>query len=468
MAKLKLLVGSLAFVAFSASAFYTDAVPPAVYKTVGGVGYLSASASDISFANGIRSKISGAGSLAKVALAGGGGDIPVAYKFAATAGKAAASLAFGWPGAMLLAGGLAYQYFTDNGLIVEDGIWKKNVPGSCAIVTGCPQFYTRFSTYHFMYNTAGTYVNSPLAKTQLGSCEAAYAMAPYWLRDLGSPSVFGTACKFGDSQIGNILEGAVIPYSPPSKVPVTKPEMESIMEPKAVPVGVPQAWPVTVPMWWPVLDPILSPSPQNPADPLAVPIPTPTRVPQGNPVPVPNTNPQQYTSPVVDIVPSPTLSNPWRVDVQPKEITSLSPDPLTTAPVPETPASGTTAAPAPAPTITCGLPGTPPCKIDETSTPEIVVDTVYVPKADAVKASKDTGLEQMKTGGGSLFGSWGLFFSAPAFVACSPVVLPSFQGASMGSIDPCPVVDGVRSVMAYIWAFAGLMLCLGMIRKTVH
>lgn len=52
------------------------------------------------------------------------------------------------------------------------------------------------------------------------------------------------------------------------------------------------------------------------------------RIPTGDPIPIPNTNPQQYRQPYVDIVPSPTVDNPWRVDVKPGETTSTNPNPV--------------------------------------------------------------------------------------------------------------------------------------------
>lgn len=132
-----------------------------------------------------------------------------------------------------------------------------------------------------------------------------------------------------------------------------------------------------------------------------------------------------------------------------------------------------TEAPAPAePQITCGLPDTPVCavKVNEDDTPEVLPKTEYEPLADKVKQSQEEGLERMKTPGdtSALFAGWNVFFSAPPFASCSPIVLPAFKGASMGSLDPCPVVDGMRQVMGYVWAVAGLFLCLGMVRQSVQ
>lgn len=74
--------------------------------------------------------------------------------------------------------------------------------------------------------------------------------------------------------------------------------------------------------------PVESPSPiLNPTE-GDNPTPSPMRVPTGDPIPIPNTNPQQYRQPYVDIVPSPTVDNPWRVDVKPGETTSTNPNPV--------------------------------------------------------------------------------------------------------------------------------------------
>lgn len=123
-------------------------------------------------------------------------------------------------------------------------------------------------------------------------------------------------------------------------------------------------------------------------------------------------------------------------------------------------------------TESCGLPGRPVCavKVDESGTPTDVAENKYQPKADAVKASQEAGLDHMKTPGDTsgMFSGWNTFFGTPAMVTCTPIALPAYKGTSMGSLDPCPVVDGMREVMAYLWAAGGLFLCLGMIRQTVQ
>lgn len=110
----------------------------------------------------------------------------------------------------------------------------------------------------------------------------------------------------------------------------------------------------------------------------------------------------------------------------------------------------------------CGLPNTPPCKIDETGTPESA-PTANQEKIDEYKSKMDEQREQIKEAGSGIFDSFNIFFSAPPFAACTPYILPR----DMGTVDPCPVVDGVRAVMAYIWALGALFLCVGWIREAV-
>ena len=91
MAHFKFAVVFLALV-FSGSSFsfYADASSPASWRTVAGATSYSASAADISFANGIRSKIAGA----SVNVGGKAIAMEVAYKFSPTAARVAASAAY--------------------------------------------------------------------------------------------------------------------------------------------------------------------------------------------------------------------------------------------------------------------------------------------------------------------------------------------------------------------------------------
>jgi len=114
---------------------------------------------------------------------------------------------------------------------------------------------------------------------------------------------------------------------------------------------------------------------------------------------------------------------------------------------------------------TCGLPGKPKCLIDETGTPEAKADAEYDTKLEDYKTkTQELQDKTVDSQDKSLFNSgWSQAFFAPPIVACTGYVLPR----DMGTLDPCPVVDGVRSVMAYIWAVSGLILSLRMIRQVM-
>ena len=108
----------------------------------------------------------------------------------------------------------------------------------------------------------------------------------------------------------------------------------------------------------------------------------------------------------------------------------------------------------------CGAPGQPKCSIEEGGTPK-----AYTGKDGLTewKAAVDSNRAQIKDSGGGVFDGFAVFFSAPPVAACSPFSLPN----DYGSLDPCPVVDGVRGVMGYIWALGALFLCIGWIREAI-
>lgn len=121
-------------------------------------------------------------------------------------------------------------------------------------------------------------------------------------------------------------------------------------------------------------------------------------------------------------------------------------------------------APEKEPTITCGLPDTPACKIDETGTPDPTTDDSYKTKIDKTKADQDA-LRDI-TGGTAdkpILAGWGALFITPPLAACVAYTLPR----DMGAIDPCPVVDGVRAVMAFLWAITALWSGMRMVREVI-
>lgn len=326
---LKPVVFACLCAAGSAHAFYAGASPPSSWaqQAVGNV--VKVSPSDVSFANGIRSKVA-----ASVNVGGRVVSIPVAYKFGPTAARVAATAAFLNPGLMgALAVGsaayAAYQWYQESGYELQDGVWKKRVEGT---VQG--NWYTIQGGFGSTSasSTCSAFGESQNDATTSASGEVIFItegnqickVSRRRLSD-GYVSTSGYQINITSTQIPSVT------YQP-----VTQTEFEDGMASKPIPEGVPQKMPI--PIWWPVQDPILNPSPApSPAvSPAPVPTPQPLRVPQGEPTPVPNSDPPTWKTPVVDIVPSPAPGEPWRVDVQPKDIVKTDSTPVT-QPTPEAP-----------------------------------------------------------------------------------------------------------------------------------
>lgn len=109
----------------------------------------------------------------------------------------------------------------------------------------------------------------------------------------------------------------------------------------------------------------------------------------------------------------------------------------------------------------CGAPGQPKCGIDEGGTPsKFDGDKAAL---DKWKTDMDANRTAIKDADGSFFDSYNVFFAAPPFVPCEPIELPN----EVLLTRQCDVVDGTRSVMAYIWALAAIWICLGWIREAI-
>jgi hypothetical protein len=124
-----------------------------------------------------------------------------------------------------------------------------------------------------------------------------------------------------------------------------------------------------------------------------------------------------------------------------------------------------TPAPAPAPaekSITCGLPGTPACKIDETGTPAD-------PKLDAEKKSTDV-LKPLKdfaanpTAALPSLPSLNWAFRLPS--GCTAISLPAFA-PYLQAIDICPFTSMFHDIMSVVWVLGGLFGAIGTFWRNV-
>jgi len=306
------------FASASASAGYAQLAPPPGWSP----GSYAPSANDASYGRVIYSPNGPTTTVGGQAV-----KMPAAYRLAANAPRIAAAAIFMHPyvrGAAAIAtwlglAGLAYN--------VGTGLWERSTAGDYPVsdayrytfLTGYPWYNTgveacnaygqiAFPNYAVVYVPSGTCNFVGISSTQTR-----------YLRREGN----ATACPAGwySTPAGCVS-------TPPPKT-VTQQEFEDALAPKPMPERVPQELPQPTPL------PIETPSPWINPDPGASPQHKPFFVPNGNPVPNPNFDPnspvgpnnQPYIQPGTKIQPSPTASQPWRVDFQPVNRPQNSPEP---------------------------------------------------------------------------------------------------------------------------------------------
>lgn len=232
---------------------------------------------------------------------------------------------------------------------------------------------------------------------------------------------------------------------PGSYIPATESDW-SKFDTKPVPDQVANDTPGPLPVGLPSVNPDANGNPQ------------PMTVPTGAPQPVPGTSPQQYRQPATDVVPSPTQTEPWRVDLQPKEVTSTNP-----VPVPDP--AGTTASPGAAQDelITCGLPGKPKCVIDELDTPTpTTANPAPAPQPQtevdaATKATRDIIADVPGKLGPFPTISW--TFQLPS--VCSAIPTPAFA-PFLTQLDICQFQPIFHDIMGVVWVLGGLFGAISM------
>lgn len=294
---------------------YAQVSPAAnVSRSAVGQVMVQAAANDVSFGAG-----AGIRSAAGVINVGGRAvTMPAAYRFAPNAARVAASYAFGNP-ALILAlgvGSLAYGYYKSQDFEVLNGAWWKVEPN-------------RGTQYAFCANCWASSVAA--AGSMMDGKDAGNGLTYSFVSAEGTYGRFNLKNAQNEVTGVSFLTASTRVLDTQAISQASKTEFEDAFAPLPLPAGVPQE--LQIPL--PVDDPILNPSPgENPVS-------QPMRVPQGEPQPVPNSDPQKWQTPVVDIVPSPSISDPFRVDVQPKNIITDNPNSLPdTGPVPVTPPAG--------------------------------------------------------------------------------------------------------------------------------
>lgn len=194
-------------------------------------------------------------------------------------------------------------------------------------------------------------------------------------------------------------------------------------------------------------------------------------------------NPPVVTGPP-KVIGSPTTTTSTQPDGTPGPTTTTTPEASITYEGPSftwnttttttTTNGGTTTTTGPAQKIeTCGLPGTPACKIDEEGTPDPAsLGTTPSREVGPLTPAVNEHANKINEVAGSIVTPSFGFFGAPPVAECTPFEFPERPGPTGGviqlpPIDPCGVVGGVRGVMAFLWALAGGWLIISMIRRAV-
>lgn len=127
----------------------------------------------------------------------------------------------------------------------------------------------------------------------------------------------------------------------------------------------------------------------------------------------------------------------------------------------ETPPAGDPNAPGePVEDLECGLPGYPPCKIDETGTLTSVEPdlTDITARGDALTGA----IDELAGRNGP---SWTFTFALPS--GCSVINAGEFAGVPL-TIDVCRFQPDIHAIMSVVWALATVWVVIGMVGRTLH
>lgn len=307
-----------------AHAGYAELAPPQGFSNAGGFRFAT-SANDTWFGRVVHQP-----NALRVPVPGSAVTMPASYRLASNAPRIAAGIIFANPAirtaagiaAWLLAGSLvwdaaeqAWKQLTE----IEEGTGKEYQ------AVNTTQWFTSptAACYHYIsVRTSGSSERSMQGILPNGNCKVGYVKTPESgyeeVQIITRDVVMTGSCPQGWTQTP---AGCVSPA-------LNQPQFEEALDPKPMPDTVPQELPQPAPL--PVEQPYINPEPgPNPAQrPLFVPTGDPVRNPNYDPSAPPSPTNQPWIQPGVRVVPSPTASQPWRVDLQPVDRPVSGPDPL--------------------------------------------------------------------------------------------------------------------------------------------
>jgi len=266
----------------------------------------------------------------RVPVPGTASTMPAAYRFAANAPRIAAAAIFMNPYVRFGVGIASWLGLA--GLIWDAASGKWAIPDSSYPVSDGME-YKLYDTWHVSKSSAceemRQHVSLP-AGHEFVISSTDPVCATYAVTETGQQygwynvqyTTRGSSCP-----IGWYVTPAGCVQTPPPKQ-VTEEEFKDALAPKPMPETVPWELPKPTPL--PVEQPVINPEPgQNPVPrPLFVPTGDPVPNPQYDPNIAPGPNNQPWIQPGVRVNPSPTPSEPWRVDMQPVNRPVPGPEPM--------------------------------------------------------------------------------------------------------------------------------------------
>lgn len=115
--------------------------------------------------------------------------------------------------------------------------------------------------------------------------------------------------------------------------------------------------------------------------------------------------------------------------------------------------------------VVCGLPDTPPCKIDETGTPTGEgADTDARAEINTEAGKLTTKLDQIIAGDGAPDRSWGFSISFPS--TCNPMSIGTARWGFY-TLDFCQWQSVAHDLMSLVWIGATIFACLGMVFRAI-
>ena len=293
----------------AAHAGYAQAKPPQGWSTSGFNGSKAANNASY-YPGGVRTSPT-------VNVGGKAVTMPANLGFAANAPRFAGAVLFANPyirGAAAIAGWLGVA-----GLVYDaaSGLWQKPESENPDLILSDGYLYSSYTCHGFytVRSAADCSFKKQYPNYEIGKVTGSGLSFRYYFPGYGYTSITVTKTPQSNCPIGWYVTPAGCVQNPPLKT-VNEEEFLDALTRHPMPAEVPRYIPAPLPVELPEMPPAF--------------------VPTGNPVPNPDYNPQAepspqnqpYFQPGVRVVPAPTPSSPWQVDLQPVNRPAQNPEPL--------------------------------------------------------------------------------------------------------------------------------------------